>query len=46
MTEQPTSACVPLEHPGRVLARIMNARTRRTYGQEMEPMMALPTTGR
>jgi AhpD family alkylhydroperoxidase len=41
ITEQPTSARVPLEHPGSVLARVMNAWTRRTYGQEMEPMLAL-----
>ena len=41
ITEQPTSARVPLEHPGSVLARIMNVWTRRTYGQEMEPMLAL-----
>ena len=41
VTEQPTSARVPLEHPGSLLARIMNVWTRRAYGREMEPMLAL-----
>ena len=35
------TARVPLEHSGSTLARIMNFWTRRTYGQEMEPMLAL-----
>ena len=38
----PTStARVPLEHPGSLLARALNFYTRRTYGQEMEPMLAM-----
>ena len=36
-----STARVPLEHPGSTLARIMNFWTRRSYGQEMEPMLAL-----
>jgi hypothetical protein len=36
-----TIARLPLEHPGSTLARIMNFWTRRSYGQEMEPMLAL-----
>ncbi len=36
-----STARVPLDHPGSMLARIMNAWTRRTYGAEMEPMLAL-----
>ncbi len=35
------TARVPLEHSGSTLARMMNFWTRRTYGQEMEPMLAL-----
>jgi AhpD family alkylhydroperoxidase len=35
------TARVPLEHPGSTLASIMNFWTRRSYGQEMEPMLAL-----
>jgi AhpD family alkylhydroperoxidase len=35
------TARVPLEHPGSTLARVMNYWTRRSYGQEMEPMLAL-----
>ncbi len=44
-TTSPTSptstARVPLDHPGSLLARIMNAWTRRAYGVEMEPVLAL-----
>lgn len=36
-----STARVPLEHPGSKLARVMNFWTRRSYGQEMEPMLAL-----
>jgi AhpD family alkylhydroperoxidase len=32
---------VPLEHPGSLLARGLNFWTRRAYGQEMEPMLAM-----
>jgi AhpD family alkylhydroperoxidase len=35
------TARVPLEHPGSKLAGVLNFWTRRTYGQEMEPMLAL-----
>ena len=35
------TARVPLEHPGSLLARALNFWTRRSYGQEMEPMLAL-----
>jgi AhpD family alkylhydroperoxidase len=35
------TARVPLEHPGSLLARALNFWTRRAYGQEMEPMLAL-----
>ena len=39
---RPTStARVPLEHPGSLLARGLNFWTRRQYGQEMEPMLAM-----
>jgi AhpD family alkylhydroperoxidase len=40
-TTSPTSARVPLEHPGSTLARLLNFYTRHQYGQEMEPMLAL-----
>ena len=48
-TTQPTpvqpartsTARVPLEHPGSLLARGLNFWTRRAYGQEMEPMLAM-----
>lgn len=36
-----TTARIPLEHPGSKLAGVLNFWTRRTYGQEMEPMLAL-----
>ncbi len=35
------TARVPLEHPGSMLARLMSLWTRRRYGQEMDPMLAL-----
>jgi AhpD family alkylhydroperoxidase len=35
------TARVPLEHPGSTFARVLNYWTRRSYGQEMEPMLAL-----
>ncbi|MCW2836571.1 MAG: hypothetical protein JWQ15_685 [Marmoricola sp.] len=40
-TQPSTTARVPLEHPGSLLARGMNFWTRRQYGQEMEPMLAM-----
>jgi AhpD family alkylhydroperoxidase len=40
-TTSATSARVPLEHPGSTLARLLNFYTRRQYGQEMEPMLAM-----
>ena len=42
-TQSPGSqtARIPLEHPGSRLAGVLNFWTRRTYGQEMEPMLAL-----
>ena len=36
-----STARVPLEHPGSLLARALSFYTRRTYGQEMEPMLAM-----
>ena len=36
-----STARIPLEHPGSLLARGLSFWTRRTYGQEMEPMLAL-----
>ena len=36
-----STARIPLEHPGSMLARMMNFWTRRAYGQEMEPMLAM-----
>lgn len=36
-----STARVPLEHPGSLLARALNFWTRRAYGQEMEPMQAM-----
>jgi alkylhydroperoxidase family enzyme len=45
MTTQTTSststARVPLEHPGSKLAKVLNFWTRKQYGQEMEPMLAM-----
>jgi AhpD family alkylhydroperoxidase len=35
------TARVPLEHPGSLLGRVVNAYTRRQYGLEAEPAMAL-----
>ena len=35
------TARVPLEHPRNALARILNFVSRRRYGQELEPMLAL-----
>jgi AhpD family alkylhydroperoxidase len=35
------SARVPLEHPGSLLAKTMNAYSRRQFGLEAEPMLAL-----
>ena len=40
-TARTSTARVPLEHPGSLLARVLNLWTRRTYGQEMEPMLAM-----
>jgi AhpD family alkylhydroperoxidase len=40
-TGRSSTSRVPLEHPGSVLARVLNLWTRRTYGQEMEPMLAM-----
>lgn len=40
-TNRTSTARVPLEHPGSRLARVLSFWTRRTYGQEMEPMLAL-----
>lgn len=36
-----STARVPLQHPGSILARLLNRWSRRQYGQEMEPMLAL-----
>ena len=36
-----SSARVPLEHPGSLLATVMNAYSRRRFGKEAEPMLAL-----
>ena len=36
-----STARVPLEHPGSLLARTLNFWTRKQYGQEMEPMLAM-----
>jgi alkylhydroperoxidase family enzyme len=49
MTTQTTStsaartstARVPLEHPRSTLAKVLNFWTRKQYGQEMEPMLAM-----
>jgi len=35
------TARVPLEHPGSLLATVMNAYSRRQFGKEAEPMLAL-----
>src|SRR4051794_41486822 len=36
-----STARVPLEHPGSLLAKLMNAYSRRQFGLEAEPTMAL-----
>jgi AhpD family alkylhydroperoxidase len=36
-----STARVPLEHPGSLLARVMKAYSRRQFGLEAEPMLAL-----
>jgi AhpD family alkylhydroperoxidase len=40
-TESHTTARVPLEHPGSLLATIVNAYSRRQFGMEAEPTKAL-----
>ena len=40
-TNRTETARVPLEHPGSLLATMMNAYSRRRFGQEAEPMLAL-----
>ena len=40
-TGRATTARVPLEHPDSLLAKALNFWTRKQYGQEMEPMLAM-----
>lgn len=40
-TGRSAGARVPLEHPGSRLAAVLNLWTRRSYGREMEPLLAL-----
>ena len=40
-TDQTATARVPLEHPGSLLAKIMKAFSRRQFGLEAEPMLAM-----
>ena len=40
-TNQTETARVPLEHPGSLLAKIMKAFSRRQFGLEAEPMLAM-----